>query len=222
LLLLLAFFFPVKFHLHYHHQSKDDFFLFEMNFLGLYIWRRQVPYLESNLPKEIKQRQIDLAQGPGLEQKSNREVTDELNSFLSNVFEISSALKKYGLGGTLFYLFLPRKYRRWVNVAAKLEGKGRFTRLVWRTVVGKQDPAATGMTMGLLWGIKGIATSFLQSGYVFKNPPRIVAIPSFTGTTWETLLDCIFEIKIGHIILAGMKEYISEVVGGRNNAGTPD
>jgi hypothetical protein len=218
ILFIFILFSPVNFHLHYHRKDKDDYFLMEMGFRGLYFWKYQVPITKIYSMESIKQ--IQLTKGPG--DKTKKEINKDLYTLVAEIMDIESALKKYGLGGTLFYLFLPKKYRRWVSVAEKLEKRGKFTRLVWRTVIGRDDPAVTGRVIGLLWVAKGVTMGYLQSVYNFKKLPRVVVIPCFTGTTWESLLDCIFEIELGHIIFTGIKEFIIEALGGRKDAGTPN
>ncbi len=194
----------------------------EMGFLGLYLWKYQVPFNKIYSVKRIKQIELKSTKGLGSEDKTKKEINKDLYTFVAEIMDIKSVLKKYGLGGTLFYLFLPKKYQRWVSVAEKLEKRGAFIRLVWRSVIGSEGPAITGTAIGLLWAAKGITMGYLQSTYNFKNSPRIFVIPSFTGTTWESLFDCIFEIKLGHIIFAGIKEFIMEALGGRKDAGTPN
>lgn len=222
LLLLLGLFFPVRFHLHYHQVNYDRYFLLEMRFLGLYLWRYQIPDQQWDEHQASPPVVSKIAQGPGLEKNSQQVVTEDVDSILTRIIDVGSALQKYGLGGTLLRLFLPEKYQPWVKVAERMEGKGRFTRLVWRSVLGKKDPAATNIHIGLLWSSKGMIAAFLQKAYPFTQRPRIMVVPSFSGTTWETLLDSIFEIKLGYIIFTGMKEYITEVLGGRKDAGSPD
>jgi hypothetical protein len=222
LLLPLAFIFPVRFHLHYHQVNQERYFLLEMEFLGLYLWRYQIPDPSPEVSSAAPMVAAKAAEGPGLEEKSRRRVALDLDHLLTQIIDVGQALQKYGLGGTLFSLFLPQKYQRLVSVAERMEGKGRFTRLVWRSVLGKKDAATTSIQTGILWSGKGLITGYLQRTYAFTEQPRLMVIPSFAGTTWETLLDGIFEIKLGHIIFAGMKEYIFEAVGGRKDAGTPD
>ncbi|NLW55429.1 MAG: DUF2953 domain-containing protein [Firmicutes bacterium] len=222
LLLPLGLFFPVRFHLHYHQVNQERYFLLEMKLLGIYIWRYQLPEQSQEVLPTGTMVAAKTAQGPGLKEKSRQKMAMDVDHILTRIMDVGQALQKYGLGGTLFYLFLPKKYQRWVRVAERMEGKGRFTRLVWRSVLGKKDAAATSIQTGILWSGKGVVAGFLQKTYPFTEQPRIMVVPSFSGTTWETQLDSIFEIKLGHIIFAGMKEYIIEAVGGRKDAGSPD
>lgn len=221
-LLLLGVFLPVRFHLHFHRRGRDEFFLAEMIFLGLYVWQYKLPDLETLPPGGGRRREIETEKGPGLEEKEKLK-TDDLDSLLTKFNRIRSALGKYGFGGTLFYLFLPPKYGRWIGVAQRLEDKGRFLRFTWSTTLGYEDPALTGIALGLAWAVKGTALGLIQRGYKFIREPRIMVNPGFTGSLRETFLDCIFEIKLGHIILAGLKKIITEKMEGEErDARTPD
>lgn len=208
---ILLFFFvflcfsPVAFHLHYHRRGNEDYFVLELRLYKFFVWRYQIPGSSMD--------GIDLL---------NREKSVGSDAFLTNLIEVATALKKFGLGGTFLYFFLPEQYQKRVTVVERMENKGRFKRFVWRTVLAGLEPALLGPVVGLCWSIKGLIVGFLTNEYVFKNPPRMMVVPGFSEKSWETMLDCIFEIKLGHIIVAGIKDYLSELVGGKKHAGTPD
>ena len=222
LFLFLFSFLPVTFHLHYHSRGKDDHFVLELRLSRLYIWRYEVPRMVWEGTAGLNQEIRTAAEGFGQKEEHTQEKRIEIDVFLANLLAISQALKRYGLGGTFFYFFLPEKYRRWVTVEERLERKGCFKRFVWRTVLGGVEPAALGLTTGILWGAKGTIVGFLADEYRFKKTPRIMVVPGFREKNWETMLDCIFEIKFGHIIVAGIKDYLSQLGGGNKHARTPD
>lgn len=222
LFLFLFGFLPVSFHLHYHCRGKDDHFVLELRLSKLYIFRYEIPSMVWEGTAGLNQKILTAAEGFGFEENCTQEKRMGIDAYLANLLEIGRALKKYGLGGTFFYFFLPEKYRRWVTVEERFERKGRFNRFVWRTVLGGAEPAVLGPTTGLCWGAKGVIVGFLANEYRFKKPPRIMVVPNFREKNWETMLDCIFEIKLGHIIVAGIKNYLSQLGGGKNHAGTPD
>lgn len=208
-LLCLALFFPVRFHLHLHRIGQDDFFLLKMNFLKVFRWGYEVPF-EKPIPWRGEERgEILSEQGPLLSEQRNDEVkVTGIMDLFSQFSQVYSALEKYGLGGTMFYLFLPEKYRHLITVVQRMEKKGRFTRFVWFSRLGFSDPALTGVSYGLAWDLKGVIMGLLQSGYKFVSQPRIKITPSFNTDEFETLLDCIFTIKLGHIIFAGFQGFI--------------
>ncbi len=170
----------------------------------------------------VRQKTARSIEGMDGEEKKVQDHQLSIGAFLTDLIEIGSALQKYGLGGTFFYFLLPEDYRKWITVTENLERKGSFKRFVWRTAIAGPDPALVGPKAGLIWSAKGIILGFLTNEYIFKKPPCLLVVPCFSGTSWETMLDCIFEIKLGHIIVAGIKDYLSELVGGKKHAGTPD
>lgn len=221
-IIILIGIFPVNFHLHYHRREKADYFLLELRLFNFYVWRYQVPELRMEGFNNFQQKTVESVEELGGEEKKIQDHPVRLETLLANLMQVGSALYKYGLGGTFFYFFLPKKYRKWVTVTENLETKGRFKRFVWRTTIGGLEPAILGPTVGLFWSAKGVILGFLTNEYIFKKVPRMQVVPCFTGASWETMLDCIFEIKLGHIILAGIRDYLIELVGGKKHAGTPD
>ena len=200
---------PVAFHLHYHRRGKDDCFFLELRILNFCLWRYQIPDWQREALTNT-------------EAEKDPEGQEKAETYLANLFELGTVLNKYGLGGTFFYLFLPVKYRKWVTVTEEMEIKGCFKRFVWRTAIGGLEPSLLGPMVGLVWSAKGMIIGFLSGEYIFKRNPRIMVVPCFTGTSLETMFDCIFEIKLGHIIFTGIRDYLSQVVGGKKHAGTPD
>lgn len=82
----------------------------------------------------------------------------------------------------------------------------RCKRFIWKTRVGFEDAAATGLTGGMLWGIKGFLFSILRrsinSG---KCKAEISVTPVFCQQEIDTELDCIFTLPVGYIIIAGIR-----------------
>ena len=189
---------PVTFHLHYHRRGKEHCFFLELRLLNLSFLRYKI---------------IDGQKSPfNTEAAKKPENQPKAENYLLNLLELISIFKKYGLGGTFFYLFLPVKYRKWVTVTEELERKGRFKRLIWRTVISGLDPALLGPTVGLVWSAKGVIIGFLTGEYRFTKKPRIMVVPCFTGTNPETMFDSIFEIRLGHIIFTGIRDYFKQLI----------
>lgn len=212
IILCLALFIPVRFRLHLHRLGKDDFLLLELRFLFVFFWQYRVPFADP-VPRQNTGEKGQLAEkGPLLaeDQRAQAHITGITDLF----FQFNQAywaLEKYGLGGTLLYLFLPEEYRRYLTVVQNMEQKGRFTRFVWFSTLGLSDPALTGVLYGLAWDLKGMIMGLLQSGHKFSCQPRIKLTPSFLHSGLDTLLDCIFKIKLGHIILAGFHGIVARL-----------
>jgi len=224
--LLLLFFllglFPVNFHLHYHRRGKTGYFLLDLRLFRFSLWRYRSPAGKREGIGPNRQAQGEPRAGRESGEEESGERRSGIAPFLIDLAKLGSAFQKYGLGGTFFSFLLPEDYRKWVTVTEKLERKGAFQRFVWRTVIGGPEPALLGPAVGLAWNVKGVILGFLTNEYLFKKPPFLLVVPCFSEAGWETMLDCIFEIKLGHIIVAGIKDYLSQLVGGKKNAGTPD
>lgn len=82
----------------------------------------------------------------------------------------------------------------------------RLSRLFWNTRVGFEDAALTGMAGGILWGIKGLLLSFLERNLdTNKFRAQIKVTPVFCEQEIATEVDCIFDLRVGYIIIAGFR-----------------
>lgn len=82
----------------------------------------------------------------------------------------------------------------------------RCHRLSWKTTIGLGDPAFTGMATGAVWSLKGFVYRVFRSnvGYMLK-PPEFSVVPCFNDTCFKLDFNCIFDMRIGHIIIAGIQ-----------------
>jgi len=102
-------------------------------------------------------------------------------------------------------LLLTRQIRRYRPAVTYLLNRVLIRRFYWRSVIGLANPAQTAVVFGLLWGLKGL---FLSAAYPHFAPgrpkPEIIIIPSFQKPLISTTLDCIFEVRAGHILVTGI------------------
>lgn len=76
----------------------------------------------------------------------------------------------------------------------------------WITEYGAEDAANTGFNLGLIWWIKGATVAFFQSKIKFnRNSTHLHVIPQFSHPSFDVNLHCIFAMKLGHIIIVGIK-----------------
>lgn len=219
LFLLAAIILPIRFHLHLHGRGNVFFFFVEMSFPFFRLLNHTFSLTLE--PPEITGKDRDPRGGPEIIEK--KELPPAPGLIPAGFNQVYKLLGRYGVGGTFFYLFLPVRYRRWLTVARDLEKRGRFSRFNWGTVVGSNDAALTGIVAGALWGIKETLIRSLLGGYRFgPDEPRVVILPRFKVPGWETMLDCIFAVQVGYIILAGVKGFIHSMIGGERNDGPPD
>lgn len=208
LLLFLIPFVPLRFTISYANQGIDDYFLLQMSILRIFKWRREVTLIKPHLERwgiVVKgEKEQDIPIAPKAKHEQNE---INFNAIFGAVGGLFMRLKKYGLGATLLSLFLPGKYRQYITVVEELENEGIFKQFDWETRVGSEDAAFTAVGTGLLWGLIGQVTGFLQNRYEFSCRPVLSVIPTFGRSVLDTRLDCIFELRIGHIISAGLHEW---------------
>ncbi|GAB6156977.1 hypothetical protein JCM39194_01770 [Desulfotomaculum varum] len=79
-------------------------------------------------------------------------------------------------------------------------------RFYWRISFGTMDAAATGMLAGLAWSFAGAVTAlFYHKIAPSRVQPVIKVEPDFEKAGFTTSADCIFKIRIGYIMVTGMK-----------------
>ncbi|MHB8184271.1 MAG: DUF2953 domain-containing protein, partial [Candidatus Desulforudaceae bacterium] len=81
----------------------------------------------------------------------------------------------------------------------------RIKKLEWVSEFGLSSASSTGMLTGLAWSVKGIVLSAISSYSHLETTPRISVRPNFQKPLFHTLVDCIFSIRIGHLMLGGLK-----------------
>lgn len=75
--------------------------------------------------------------------------------------------------------------------------------LAWQTTLGVGDAAATALLCGSLWGTKGVVLSYIQSRTHVTDKNVVIAVfPSFRESRFQTFLQCIFSLRVVHIIVA--------------------
>lgn len=78
-------------------------------------------------------------------------------------------------------------------------------RLEWKVELGTGDAAETGLLTGLSWGIMSSIAGLISSYVTLRTLPRLNVIPSFQQKKLETEFKCMFRLRIGHAILAGVR-----------------
>lgn len=81
----------------------------------------------------------------------------------------------------------------------------KIEKIRWQSTLGTGDAADTGMYTGMLWGIKSSVLGVLSSYFSFQKLPHINVEPSYQEKKLNTYLTCMFHLKFGHAILAGIR-----------------
>jgi hypothetical protein len=204
--LCLLFFVPVSFRVYYRKSGADDLLILEMTMLHGLLKRRKVTSLINPNPRKQEKTSGRLF---FFQRKQVKEVNSQasIKSFQTNsrgLREFWWRYRNYGLGVTLLTYFLPAKYRRWLLVIEDLEKKGWFDRFIWVTHFGTGDAAQTAVIHGIVSGITHGLTGYLRSKFRFNQKPVLEVIPDYQQPKWDMLIDCIFRVKLGYIIIMAL------------------
>lgn len=197
LLMIITMFFRIKFDVKYSRKKADDLLRVEMTALkGLVRYKAEVPVvdLDRYFLEPILKIEADI------EGVVTHPIEDKgMLVKIPLVSEILQKLPTYIKDGLRYY----RTYRSALKGLLK---SIRCHHLSWSTQIGFDDPANTGIAAGLLWGAKGFFYRVFKSSIGdMTTAPRFNVTPSFTGPCLKLDFHCIFDMRIGHIILAGLK-----------------
>ncbi|MCL6634958.1 MAG: DUF2953 domain-containing protein [Peptococcaceae bacterium] len=82
----------------------------------------------------------------------------------------------------------------------------RLLKFCWSTELGTGDPFSTGLAAGAAWSFKGALASFVCRFFsAGAARPEVAVRPNFFQPCFNTAIECIFEVRIGHIIITGIK-----------------
>lgn len=169
--------------------SNDEFDLVISSFRGYLKYKLEIPHIELGL----KLLRPFLKLKVETEGKEGTPITKARERILLPKLDLLPDLAK-----KLFRHFL--KYK---PVIKYFEQHTRFHKIKWHTEFGLQDPAITGLLVGVVWAIKSnLYAVFQKNAQMILEPPEIAVIPNFQQTTLRLDINCIFDIKVGHIITA--------------------
>ncbi len=202
----LFFLLPVRFRFYYRKSGSDDSLVLEMSFLHGWLKRKK----ETSLIRPLSQKEEKTSGRwfffhkkkvkKGTSEKQSQNNPSSIHSFRVFLWRYTN----YGLGVALLSYFLPAKYYHWLLVTDKLEKRGKFEKFIWITRFGTGDSAQTAIIHGMSCGILYSLAGYLQSKYRFIQKPVIELHPDYQQAKWDTLIDCIFRIKLGYIIIASL------------------
>lgn len=104
-----------------------------------------------------------------------------------------------------FWLNVPRLLR-YINRVKQQFYRGIHCKAInWRIEIGYKDAAHTAIAAGTFWAMLGFALSRLyQQVTVEVRCPALVVIPQFKKAGFLCDIQCIFQLRIGHIIFVGV------------------
>lgn len=186
----------VSFDVDYRRREQDDNLTVKMSLLrGLVHYKTEVPTIELEnrffTPVLKAASEIEKAAFNPVEEKELKvkiSINMRLIRSLPSIFkETWQKFEQYN--SSLYYLF------RFI----------RCRQFYWRTEIGLSDAAYTGIMVGLLWGIKSfLYKNFRSKIRVMEGKPAILVVPDYFHQKLTLDFSCIFDIRIGHIIIAGL------------------
>ncbi len=85
-----------------------------------------------------------------------------------------------------------------------------FDKIAWATEVGTGDAANTAIVTGSFWLFKSNLFSLLKKQVNLKDL-TVNVVPYYEGEKFNTSFHCIFTLKTGYIIIAGLKILYSKI-----------
>jgi energy-coupling factor transporter transmembrane protein EcfT len=189
-LFILIIFSKITIYLKYYHHKDDDDLKIEVRlWFGLIRFKKQIPLIkvDNNSPSVILK-----GTGKSNEETQNNEeikkitpqkLINSLKNFkeiLEHVFQLNSIIK---------------------NFLKKVS----IQKFEWQTAIGVGDAVYTGVAAGALWSIKGAIVGLLSNYLSMKEMPKLMVHPNFQQMITSTDLSCMFQFRIGHAMLAGLK-----------------
>lgn len=195
---------PLRIKIAYHRRNADDKIIFEMS-----LWK---------LPKyTINTRLVDLY---NTEASSNIKVKGKTSlGFMTRMLVTTLAVfpKRVGdfVDGHFVNFKIPydlklikeklvktyRQYRRYLPAFKYLLSRTKCLKFHWRTSLGLADAAVTGWVTGSLWVVKPLLLGKVFSLVTPVRRPVMMVRPEFSGKHLTIDFDCIFEVRIGYIMV---------------------
>ena len=170
-------------------EEKDHIEIDFRAFRGLWHIQYQIPTL-----------QLEWEKGPQLE-------TEQMVKGKGGTRQTSTKVRfRYFRRGWLyqFWMNIPRLLRYFNRVKSQFY-KGIFCKGInWRIEIGHKEASQTAISAGAFWTLFGFALSRLYRQVTVEVPcPAIVVVPQFKQEGFLCDIQCIFHLRIGHIIFVG-------------------
>ncbi|PKR84308.1 DUF2953 domain-containing protein [Heyndrickxia camelliae] len=184
LLFFIIWFTTVTIVLDYSHQQDDDHFRIKIKAWKFIQHTFEVPVVkvdkdEPNLIYKLKNENGEHETNKITPYEVSNRISD-YNELLHHVFDLSTVI---------------RKFLKTIKIK----------QFEWHSVIGVKDAALTGILTGTAWALKGGIVGLLSKYMKLLVYPEISIYPSFQIPLSQTKIKCMFKIRIGNAILAGIK-----------------
>lgn len=187
LLFIIVIFTKVTIFIHFSHWQDDDFIKIQLKaWNGILSYTYEVPFIKLKTDEPGIVYEKDTLDKKKKESKSK--VTPE--EVLNRISEMKTLIKNIGE-----FFIIMKKLLKSIQVV-KFE---------WHTVIGVNNAAYTGMLTGFIWSLKGMLIGGIGKYMRLMEKPTISLSPSFQQAMSQTSFQCMFRLRIGNAILAGLK-----------------
>lgn len=83
--------------------------------------------------------------------------------------------------------------------------KVQIKKISWKSAIGTGNAATTGVAAGSLWTFKGSVIGIISYYFSLQTKPELQITPVFNRAISHTHIKCMFHVKTGHAILAGLR-----------------
>lgn len=190
-LAIVILFTRVKIFLDYFHGNDNDHLKVTLKaWGGLIKYKIDVPVIkiDDNSPSIVAEKKTET--GPGETLKKDQTTQVDKNDVLNSIHDIRQLLTHIAGFHKIIRGFLK---------------KVTIRNIEWHTMVGVGDAAATAVITGAFWAAKGGVIGIMSQYMKLKEMPVMTITPSFQQTISITSFKCMFQVRVGHAILAGIK-----------------
>jgi hypothetical protein len=191
---------PVRFRLCYQRKDDDDYIIIDTTALGKIIrYRLKIPVTEITQRKNVPWIESEI-ESRGGETESHALAEQSKSGLWIRYFLHNPDDMRQKIDSLIDAIHDYADFMRWVT------DKIRFERFYWVTRIGLDDAALTAITVGMLWSIKSyIVAALWHKHCCTRAKPVIRVLPAYNREEFHTDFECIFIVRLGHIIGAGIR-----------------
>ncbi|MTI70221.1 MAG: DUF2953 domain-containing protein [Firmicutes bacterium] len=142
------------------------------------------------------------------------DITEKNNNFFIKIFSKKKNKKKEKIISVENIIEKAYEYKKYSYILIKVHNyftqRIKIKRIIWKTKLGLEDAAITGMLTGTLWSIKSNILFFITNNYKTKEV-KLDVTPFFNENVFEIYFNCIIRFKMVYIIVAGLKGLIAKI-----------
>lgn len=182
----------------YRRQGKDDHIEVEVKTLGnLVMYQMKVPVIAitdqdiSWFVSEVGAGKERAKTHPGREQRFVRKVLRFYGKHPRRIRNLVAMFRHY-----------KQIYK---GIMDKITSDMTCEAFYWRTRMGSEDAAVTAVFTGVLWVVKEWIIDSFRRHIPCSSRPVVSVVPVFGAAIFETELQCIFRVRLSHVISAATR-----------------